>query len=76
MGVPKVKKAKRPQLSAPKTEPLNRKCRSCTRWGTTRSSRCPWCGAEYGRLELGLDLPKDVAPAVDEKGFPIKEAEL
>lgn len=77
--VKRVKAAKKYALKPPKVTParLNRKCRACGRWGTVKATEtCPWCGKEYGRLVLGDDLPKDVAPAVDDKGFPVREAPL
>jgi hypothetical protein len=38
---------------------ISRKCRRCLKSATffdEPSRLCPHCGAEYGRLELGLDV--------------------
>jgi hypothetical protein len=39
---------------------LHRRCRTCDRVAratAVRFAACPYCGAEYGRLELGMDAP-------------------
>ena len=39
-------------------DPIMRQCRHCGRTGPDAFGRCR-CGAEYGRLTIGLDRPAD-----------------
>lgn len=47
---------------------VDRKCRVCGLWhyfkndDTKSRDRCPDCGAEYGRITLGLDATRFASP--------------
>lgn len=76
---PRVKKQRKDLAVRPAIEvdTFNRKCRSCGRWAKVASNEpCPHCRQPYGKLVLGEDLPKDVAPAADAHGFPVPEQPL
>lgn len=62
MAPPKVKKTKvhRPPIEI---ATISRKCRECGRYSSVGpNDPCAWCGAAYGKLVLGLDLPPKVDP--------------
>lgn len=71
---PKVK-AQRRDLDkvTPLVEKMHRKCRRCDRYTQVelrsdpvtkipKPTRCRWCGAEHGPLDLGFDLPFGASP--------------
>ena len=61
-------------MPQPATKYLHRKCRreACARWTAFRSTdrktdACSFCGAPYGRLEVGLDVQSQSASEPVEK---------